>query len=187
VNRSRCRRRRHRRCTRRGRLRRHCGRLVVNVPQTRRAPVKSRKGPPGSAAAPLPLPDVTRLRCGSACLRIPGDLCGRRPKRRRHSDGADREARRRELSTVRRHGQRRDVCIGRTLNTRPPRLACYTLGADGTGYPSPQVPHHPHAAWGHPGAWPAGGMVDLRSGCVLFGVNADWPCVRVPGSVVESR
>jgi hypothetical protein len=47
---------------------------------------------------------------------LPSDTWGvcaaRGPQRRRHSDGADREARHGELSTVRRHGQRRDICIG---------------------------------------------------------------------------
>ena len=70
---SRCRRRHHRRCPRRGCLRRHCGRAVVSVPLTRRAPVRSADGRQGSAAAPLPFLDAARLRCGSACHRIPGE------------------------------------------------------------------------------------------------------------------
>jgi hypothetical protein len=40
-----------------------------NPPITREV----RRRMPGSAAAPLPLLDAARLRCGSACLRIPGE------------------------------------------------------------------------------------------------------------------
>jgi hypothetical protein len=66
-------------------------------------------------------------------------------------------------------------------------LACYSLGADAIGIPASLVTHRSRAQpWGHPGARHAGGTVGLRS-IVLFGVNADSLCVRLPWRVVVCR
>jgi hypothetical protein len=69
---------------------------------------------------------------------------------------------------------------------RPLRLAYYTLGAGGTGYPRYLVTHHSRAQPGHPGQAPPEARL-ISDSLVLFGVNADSPCVRVPGSVTACR
>jgi len=56
----------------------------------------------------------------------------------------------------------------------PLPLARYAAGADGTGYPRPQVTHHPHTQpWVHPGARPAGGRGFALSWRVA---HCDRPC-----------
>ena len=69
----------------------------------------------------------------------------------------------------------------------PLRLTYYTLGAGGTGYPRYLVTHHFRA---QPRGIPEQGPPEARlisDSLVLFGVNADRPCVRVTGSVIECR
>jgi hypothetical protein len=60
-----------------------------------------------------------------------------------------------------------EVKVEHPTAERPLRLAYYTLGAGGTGYPRYLVTHHSRAQPGHPGQGPAGGTVDLRFACAL--------------------